>query len=76
MTNRKTTAAERWRAVPAKDRREVEHFFRDEARQSDDWAEDAINRADGVEFERHKNDAKAMRAALAVLREAAKGGGR
>lgn len=66
MTTPKLKAAvAKWRDQPAKARRDVIAFFRDEAKQSDDWAAD-----EPLKAERHRRDAKALRAAVALLRAA------
>ena len=55
----------RWRLVKPAERREVIWFFRDEARQSDQWAKD-----EPWDAARHRADARAMRAAVRLLRAA------
>jgi len=58
-----------WRKQPARARKDAMHYFHDEAAQSDSWAhhEVEMGRATGEEYRRHREDAAAMRAALAVL---------
>lgn len=59
-----------WRKQSARAREDAVHYFRDEAAQSDDWArhEQEMGREDGEQYRRHREDAAAMRAALAVLK--------
>jgi hypothetical protein len=63
-----------WQEQSARARKDALHYFRDEATQSDDWArhEREMGRGDnGKEYRRHREDASAMRAAVAVLKAAA-----
>lgn len=55
-------------------RKDALHYFRDEAVQSDAWArhEQEMGRATGEEYRRHRQDAAAMRAAVALLKVAAR----
>jgi hypothetical protein len=63
-----------WRKQPTRARKDALHFFRDEAAQSDDWArhEVEMGRDTGDECRRHREDARAIRASLALLLAAAK----
>lgn len=63
------SAVEAWRALPVRARKDAEHFFRDEAKQSDAWAAEALASFTGEE-RRHREDAAALRAAVKLLREA------
>lgn len=59
-------AAKRWAAMPARARKEAIAFFRGEAKQSDDWANEAGFLPFG-EPAPHRQDARALRAAVALL---------
>jgi hypothetical protein len=74
------TAVLAWRTQPARARKAVLQYFRDEAQQSDAWArheremgrEGRSRVARDDEYRRHREDAAAIRAALAVLKAAAR----
>lgn len=72
LSKRFAKAVTTWRKQPARARKDADHYFRDEAQQSDDWArhEQEMGRGDGEECRRHREDAATMRAALAVLKAA------
>lgn len=74
MRRPSTRAVLAWRTQPARARKAVLHYFRDEAQQSDAWArhEREMGREGRDEYRRHREDAAAIRAALAVLRAAAR----
>jgi hypothetical protein len=66
-------AVSAWRKQPTRARKAALHYFRDEAEQSGSWArhEQEMGRGDrGKEYTRHREDAAALRAAVAVLKAA------
>lgn len=71
MTFALAKAAAAWREQSPRARRDAIDFFRDEANQSDNWCRE--DKAAGHTGKRHREDAKALRAAVRVLRAASKG---
>lgn len=63
-------AAEAWSNIPARGRKMVIDFFHQEAKQSDVWADDPPGGETSTE---HREDARALRAAVKLLRSAQRG---
>ena len=65
-------AAAAWAKKPAKHRKAVVGYFIDEAKQSIDWAQEENERGDFDEANQWRGEARALRAAIALLRTADK----
>lgn len=70
MTPKLKAAIAKWRDQPAEARRDAIAFFRDEAAQSHLWAGEDAALGNPLEARRHERDAKALRAAVALLKAA------